>query len=141
MNVNYLTIEYIREELQDRTPLDNVIEVDQFFTDKDILHAMSRAAASYNSMAPIGVDVVSEQYLPKNTDVFIQAVIANLYSAAINKLARNLISWRTGDTTVDVDKTRMQAFTQLQQQLDQQWKTAAKQRKMAFNQAQCWSTL
>lgn len=46
----YLTIEYIREELQDQMPSDNSIDCDLFFSDKDILHAMERAAARYNQL-------------------------------------------------------------------------------------------
>ena len=36
--MRYLTIEKIRDEIQDRFPDDNTIEQDQFFSDEDILH-------------------------------------------------------------------------------------------------------
>ena len=135
---NYVTIELVREELQDRVPADNSIDCDQFFSDEEILHAMDRAAAAYNSMSPIGVDVVSGKCLPADTNLFLNAVISKLYGAAIHKLSRNLMQWQAGGVAVDLEKSRMQAFSSIKKQLDEEWRTEAKERKIAINREQAW---
>lgn len=136
----YLTIQDIREELQDRTPGDNTIDCDLAFSDDEIRHAMKRAAAAYNSVPPLGIDRISWNCLPADTTVFMEAVISQLYKAQIHRLARNQMQWQTGDTTVNFESTRMQSYQQLQQQADQAWKEAARERKMAINRAIVWGS-
>lgn len=133
----YITIELVRDELQDRFPGDNSIDCDQFFSDEDILHAMDRAAARYNQLPP-QVEFVSSKALPANTSIFLDAVLANLYNTAIHKLARNLMSWQTGDVRVDLEKTRMEAFKVLKAELDQQWRRDAVDRKAEINRSLAW---
>lgn len=134
----YITIELIREEVQDRTPADNSIDCDLFFSDEEILHAMDRAAAKYNAMAPLGVDVVDGRKLPANTDVFLDAVLASLYKSATQKLARNIMTWQTGNSTVELEKTRMELFSSLQKQSEAAWKEAGKERKAEINRQLVW---
>ena len=137
--MRYLTIEKIRNEIQDRFPDDNTIEQDQFFSDEEIFHAMERAAASYNSMAPIGVDIVSPSKLPAYSSVFIDAVVSHLYKTAIHKISRNLITWQTGDSTVDIDNTRLKAFQAARDILEKEWRTAAKEIKIEINRLQAYA--
>lgn len=137
----FITIEDVREAIQDRGPEDNSIDCDLAFSDDEIIHAMKRAAAAYNSMAPIGVDVVSYKCLPLHNEIFINAVLSKLYNAATFKLARNLQTWQTGDTTVEFEKTRMDAYKALVKEFDEMWKEAAKERKIEINRAQCWAHL
>lgn len=99
---------------------------------------MDRAAAKYNAMTPIGIDVVDPERLPANTDVFMDAVLASLYKAAINKLARNIMTWQTGDSTVELEKTRLEVFTTLQKQAEAAWKEAGKERKITINRELAW---
>lgn len=136
----YLTIEKIRNELQDRTPMDNPIELDQFWTDEDIKHAMERTAEVYNGMPPMGVNVVSPLALPANTEVFMDGVLWNLYRQGIHKLNRSIMNWQTGNTTVDLHKSRLEAF-KAELQLLAEWKTAAKERKHFFNQRLAWGNM
>lgn len=133
----YITIELVRDELQDRFPGDNSIDCDQFFSDEDILHAMDRAAARYNQLPP-QVEFVSGKALPANTSIFLDAVLANLYNTAIHKLARNLMTWQTGDVQVNLEKTRMEAFKMLKAELDQQWRRDAADRKAEINRSLAW---
>lgn len=135
----YLTIDIIREELQDRFPGDNTIDCDQFFSDEEILHAMDRAAARYNQLPP-QVEFVSGRALPANTSIFLDAVIANLYGAAIHKLSRNLMNWQTGDVKVDLESTRLQAFQNLKTITDKQWRTDAADRKAEINRSLAWGS-
>lgn len=134
----YITIELVRQEIQDRTPADNSIDCDLFFSDEEILHAMDRAAAKYNGMAPLGIDVVDPRCLPANTDVFMDAVLASLYKSATHKLARNIMTWQTGDSSVDLEKTRMEMFSALQKQAEAAWKEAGRERKMEINRSLAW---
>ena len=137
--MRYLTIEKIRNEIQDRFPDDNTIEQDQFFSDEEILHAMERAAASYNSISPIGVDVVSPSKLPTHSSVFIDAVVSHLYKTAIYKISRNLITWQTGDNSVDIDGTRLKSFSTIRDILEKEWRQAAKERKIEINRRQAYA--
>lgn len=135
----FINIEFIRNEIQDRFPDDNTIEQDQFFSDDDILHAIQRAAADYNSIAPIGVDVISPSRMPANSSIFVDAVVSHLYKTAIHKLSRNLISWQTGDTQVDIDGVRLKTFQQIKDILDKEWRLAAKERKIEINRNQAYA--
>lgn len=138
MTPQHVTIELVREELQDRVPGDNSIDCDQFFSDEEILHAMERAAAAYNSMAPIGVMVVHPKCMPTTTNVFLDATISRLLGTAIHKLSRNQMDWSTGGVSVSLEKPRMQAFQQLKQELEQSWRAAAKEMKAQANIQQAW---
>lgn len=134
----YLTIELIRAELQDQTPGDNSIDCDLFFSDEQILHAMDRCAAKYNGMAPLDVDVVHPEHLPANTDVFMNGVLYYLYSSAINKLSRNVMTWQTGNTTVDLEGTRIKLFSSLKDYYEKEFIQSAKDRKMEINRSMGW---
>lgn len=135
----FINIDFVRQEIQDKFPDDNTIEQDQFFTDEDILHAMERAAADYNSISPLGVNIVTAQKMPTNSTVFIDAVVSHLYKTAIHKLTRNLITWQTGDSTVDIDGTRLKAFMQMRDILEKEWRLAAKERKIEINRLQAYA--
>lgn len=134
----YITIELVRQELQDRTPGDNTIDCDLFFSDEDILHAMDRAAARYNALAPLGIDVVDPRHLPANTSVFLDAVLSCLYGSALHKLSRNLMAWQTGDATVELEKSRMESFSALKKEAEAGWRESAKERKMEINRQLAW---
>lgn len=133
----YITIDMVREELQDRFPGDNTIDCDQFFSDEEILHAMDRAAARYNQLPP-NVEFVSGRALPANTTIFLDAVLSQLYGSAIHKLSRNLMSWQTGDVQVDLEKTRLNAFQNMKAMLDKQWRADAADRKAEINRSLAW---
>lgn len=134
----YLTIDLIRDELQDRFPGDNSIDNDLFFSDEEILHAMDRAAARYNQLPPTGVEIVSGRALPAGTSIFLDAVLSSLYAAGIHKLARNLMQWQAGDVRVDLEKTRMEAFRTLKAELDKTWRADATDRKAEINRSLAW---
>lgn len=135
---SYLTIADVREELQDRTPGDNTIDCDLAFSDDEIKHAMKRAAAAYNSLPPLDVENVAWNNMPANSSIFMECVISQIYKAQIHRLARNQLQWQTGDTTVNFEATRMQAYQQLQQQAEQAWKEAAAARKAEINRNSIW---
>jgi hypothetical protein len=98
---------------------------------------MDRAAARYNQLPP-QVEFVSGKALPANTSIFLDAVLANLYNTAIHKLARNLMTWQTGDVQVNLEKTRMEAFKMLKSELDQRWRRDAADRKAEINRSLAW---
>lgn len=134
----YITIALIREAIQDRTPEDNSIECDLFFSDEEIKYAIERAASQYNSLSPLGIDVVHEDRLPSKPNLFVDAVLANLYKTANHKLARNVMTWQTGNSTVEIEKTRLELFSKLANMLEAEWKEEAKERKMEINRALAW---
>lgn len=117
--------------------MDNTIELDVFWTDEDIFHAMERTASVYNGIPPMGVDVVHPAALPADTDVFMDGVLWHLYRQGIHKLNRNIMQWQTGNTTVDLYKARLEAF-RAELQLLGEWKAEAKDRKHFKNQFGAW---
>lgn len=136
----YITIADVRDAVQDHGPDDNGIDCDLAFSDEEIMHAMERAAAAYNSMPPLGVDRVTAKCLPLHDETFLYAVLSKLYNAATFKLARNLVTWSTGDTTVDLEKTRLEAYKSQVKEFEELWREAAKARKAEINRAQCWGS-
>lgn len=134
----FVTIQQVRDAILDRTPDDNSIENDLFFSDEEIVTAMKQAAAAYNSMPPRGVDVMDYRSMPAGESIFLDGVLAKLYKLAINKLARNIISWQTGNTTVEIEKARMEAFSTLSKMYEQTFQDSAKERKMEINRSLAW---
>lgn len=139
--MSYLTIQDVREFLLDESPDDNDVEMDLFFSDKQILSAMKRTAAEYQSMIPTGIDTgVTAATLPGgDTSIFLLGVASYLYQSAMHKIARNTLAWQTGDTSVDLNKTRFEMFKLLQQEYDQQWKQQARLRKANINRNQAYA--
>lgn len=137
----YITIAKVREEMQDRGPADNSIDCDYAFTDEEIMHAMERAAASYNALAPIGIGAVSAKAMPDHMSFLMDAVVCQLLKSAIHKLSRNLMTWQTGDTNIELEKSRMTAYQAIRQELEQSWKQEAKEWKMEINRSLCWGAM
>lgn len=135
----YVTIKDVRDSIQDRSPEDNSIDCDLSFSDEEIVTAMKRAAAAYNSLPPLGVDRVTYKCLPMSNEAFLYAVLASLYNAATFKLARNIATWQTGDTTVNLSESRMNAYKALVKEFEGIWKPAAMARKAEINRAQAWA--
>lgn len=133
-----LTVDYIRSIVQDRGPEDNSIENDKFFSDEDIITAMEMCAANYNAIAPLGIDVVNPAALPARVSVFMDGVLANLYKMARQKLARNAMPWHTGNTSVELEKNRLEMFSMLQKELEASFQQSAKERKVALNRELAW---
>lgn len=137
----YLTIEDVRNELQDREPADNSIDCDLAFTDEEIKTAMHAAARDYNMLTPIGVDTVCGDALPyQDTNIFLDGTIIRAYKAACHKLMRNVQTWSTGETTIEFQKTRLQLYKATIQEMFPDWKDAAKERKATRNRALVWSS-
>lgn len=135
----YLTIETVRNEIQDRHPGDNSIDQDLMFSDEEIAFAMKRAARAYNALAPRNVDVVDESCLPdEDNNIFLKATISQLYGSAMHKLMRNVMTWSTGGTTVDFEKTRLENFGVIKRIIDAEWKEEALQRKISINRDAAW---
>lgn len=134
----FVTIQQIRDAILDRTPDDNSIENDLFFSDEEIVNAMKQTAAAYNAMAPRGVDYMDYRSMPAGESTFLDGVLCKLYKMAINKLARNVMTWQTGNTTVELEKTRMEAFKSLSQMYDQTFRDSARERKMEINRSLAW---
>lgn len=130
-----ITVDYIRQLVQDRGPEDNSIECDKFFSDEEIVRAMEQCAAAYNSTPPLGVDLMTAHAMPAHEGVFVDGTLANLYKMARQKLARNLMTWSTGNTTVELEKSRMEAFSTLQKELEASFREAATNRKIAINRS------
>lgn len=138
----YLTVDDIRAQLKDQSPLDNTIDNDLVFSDEDIHHAMGRAAAAYNGTPPLNVDIVSQFYLPRDsTNLFMDAVIWQLHQMHLMRLSRNLLTFTTGGTQINIDKDRLAAYKDIMNMTYQAWREAARDRKRAINLDNSFSML
>lgn len=133
----HITVNFIREEIQDRFPGDNTIDCDIFFTDEDIEHAMEMAANRINAITPIGVVHLLPWCMPKLSFI-VDAVVASLYKSAIHKLNRNLMDWNTGETKVSLESVRKAAFEKAYAQLQQEWIPPCKEWKAEINRNQVY---
>lgn len=137
----YVTVALVRDQLQDRSPEDNAIDNDLFWSDEDIIHAMDRAAAAYNAIPPLGVHRVVGHAMPADTNVFLYGTLAQLYEIAINKLSRNIMDWSAGDTKVDLEKPRIEAFSSLRKVYDDMFRTMAVDYKSERNRSLAWGMM
>lgn len=102
--MSYVTPEEVRHYIEDRTPEDNEAFGDLVFSNDEIQVAMRRAARAYNSVPPLGVNSVTPDCMPDDTEMFFDGVIWKLYSARLAKLFRNDMDFNAGDVDVSPEK-------------------------------------
>jgi hypothetical protein len=131
--MSYLTIEDVRNLMLDRGPDDNDISIDLTFSDEEITDAMVRAAREYNSIPPYGVDSISPDYLPMETNLFLYGTAKQLCLSRKAKLMRNDIDYSAGNVQVSPAKKEIQYLDALQKEFRDYFIMEAKQRKVTMN--------
>jgi hypothetical protein len=131
--MSYLTIEDVRNLLLDRGPDDNEISIDLAFSDEEIANAIARTAREYNSIPPYGVDSVSADYLPMETNLFLYGAAYQLCLSRKAKLMRNDIDYSAGNVQVSPAKKEIQYLDALQKEFRDYFIMEAKQRKVTMN--------
>lgn len=127
-----LTSDDVRMYIFDRNIEDNDLLLDLNFSEEEIANAMVRAAREYASIPPY-TSVVSPACLPADTNMFLDATVAQLYISEMNKLMRNDIDYTAGNVTTNLVKSRIKHLADLYKLHQDRFRTAAKDWKIAEN--------
>mgnify|MGYP000256456347 CR=1 FL=1 len=129
-----LTVQQIRDYLGDKPENNHLID-DVEFPDSAVELAMMLAVDSYNVLPPMGganIDTL-------NPSLLLFGTIWHLYNGrAVAISARNQMSYSDGGLTVPIEE-RYQFYIQMAQTYEQQFKSAAKEIKIAKNMESGWN--
>jgi hypothetical protein len=128
----YITVDDIRLYILDRSIDDNDFDQDLSFSDEEILNAMARAAREYNSIPPY-VNGARADCLPKDTNMFFDATVQQLYIAELNRAMRNDIDYDAGGVVTSMEAKRIKNLQQLAQEHGERFREAARNRKIFIN--------
>ncbi len=110
--MDYLTEHEVRTALLDLEVRENQLDLDLQFSAEEIAEATKRMCRRYNSTAPY-VDTLEPARVPLTFQFAVDGVIAELLVAEVSKLARNEISYSTGDVSVNLVGDRRKAMLDL----------------------------
>jgi len=131
--MGYVTPDEVRHYIEDRNAEDNDFDNDLSFSNEEIQVAMRRAARAYNSILPLGVDVVTPDKMPDVTEMFFDGVIWKLYSARLARLGRNDFDFNAGDVDVSPETKRIAFFGREAKAAEERFKEAAQDVKGTIN--------
>lgn len=131
--MGYVTPEEVRHYIEDRQAADNEFDNDLSFSNDEIQVAMRRAARAYNSVLPLGVDVVTSERMSDVTEMFFDGVIWKLYSARLARLGRNDFDFDAGDVNVSPETKRIAFFGREAKQAEDRFMKAAEDVKGTIN--------
>ena len=132
MASNYITVDDIRMYILDRFISDNELDKDLSFGDEEILAAMERAAREYNSIPPY-VNGARADCLPKDTNMFFDAIVQQLYIAELNRAKRNDIDYDAGGVVTSLEAKRIKHLEDLAKDHGERFREAAQNRKIFIN--------
>lgn len=127
-----LTSDDVRMYIFDRSIEDNDLLLDLNFSEEEIANAMVRAAREYASIPPY-TSTVCPSCLPSNTNMFLDATVAQLYMSEMNKLMRNDIDYTSGNVTTNLVAKRIKHLSELVKFYQDRFKLAAKEWKISEN--------
>lgn len=127
-----ITSDDVRMYIFDRNIEDNDLLLDLNFSEEEIANAMVRAAREYASIPPY-TSTVSPACLPADTNMFLDATVAQLYMSEMNKLMRNDIDYTAGNVTTNLVAKRIKHLAELYKLYQDRFRTAAKDWKITEN--------
>lgn len=131
-----LTPDEVRAFLADSPENNHLIDGVEF-TDARINLGMDMAADSFNNIPPISnvtVDNISSK------SILLYGTLWHLYNGQVALAARNQMSYSDGGLTIPIEE-RYQFYIQMAQSYEQQFKSAAKELKIAQNMASGWGSV
>lgn len=123
----------VRFYIMDRGSDDNPYLVDLAFTDEEILGAMRSVAREYNSIPPLGVDIVSHHRLPGDTNIFLDGIAAVLLRMEMLRRGRNDVDYSLAGASASTEATRLRHIADEQKLMQERFREAAATRKLTFN--------
>lgn len=127
-----ITSDDVRMYIFDRNIEDNDLLLDLNFSEEEIANAMVRAAREYASIPPY-TSTVSPACLPADTNMFLDATVAQLYMSEMNKLMRNDIDYTAGNVTTNLVAKRIKHLAELYKLYQDRFRAAAKDWKISEN--------
>jgi hypothetical protein len=127
-----ITSEDVRMYVFDRNIEDNPLLLDLNFSEEEIANGMVRAAREWASIPPY-TSTVSPACLPADTNMFLDAIVAQLYMSEMNKLMRNDIDYTSGNVTTNLVAKRIKHLADMVKFYQERFKIAAKEWKISEN--------
>jgi len=100
-----LTTDSVRDFLRDQCVVDGLAEP-LVYSEEEILIAMKRGCAAFNDVPPIFIKFQVAD-MSDDTNIFLDAVVTQLYKMEHARLTRQDIEYTAGETVVAVDRTRI----------------------------------
>lgn len=129
---------YIKDQVSGDNPL---FAGDLRFTSEEIKQAMRTAAREYNSLPPIGVSTVNPDFLPGDTNVFLDGTVAALLRTALINETANDLQVQAGNVSVQVGAVQINHLKTLIPMFDERFRTAATNIKVSINLAGAFGSI
>lgn len=136
----YITLEDVRNFVQDRDLNDNELQLDLTFSDEEIMDAMKRSAREYNSISPFVGNVQADQ-LCADTNMFLDAIAYQLYLSRHAKLARNDMDYAAGSITTNIVQKQLAHFKELIPMHQTRFERAVKDHKLYIQINSAWGQI
>lgn len=127
----YLQISDVREYLMDRSVEDNY-DGDLAFSDAEIEVAMRTTAREYNGIEPYVASAQPDK-LSGQTNMFLDGIIAHLYTMAQARDIRNDVEYNAGGVTSQATQRKINYYQQKIGEHRKLFRTAAQQFKGHIN--------
>ena len=126
----------VRRFVLDRTVEDNAIDLEIFFTNKEINFARTLAVGHYNEIPPyvrkIAVGSTNKDNLPYPY-AFLNGIAYHLYLGKLQKLQKEDLDYNAGGMSVDLIKRRINHLSGNISNFKQEFITLITQHKVAHN--------
>ena len=137
--MSYLTVQDVRDYVEDRDLDDNPLGLDLTWGDEDILGAMRRAAREWNSIPPYVLGV-RENSLPGDTNLLLEATVEQLLKSRLSALRRQDLDYSAGGVGVNLVQKQIAHFQQEIQERRMNWESRCREMKQHANLAQAYGT-
>lgn len=137
--MSYLTVQDVREYVEDRDLEDNPLGLDLTWTDEEILRAMKGAAREWNSIPPYILGVRSNE-LPEDTNLFLEATVEQLLKSRLSALRRQDLDYSAGGVGVNLVQKQIAHFEREIQERRGNWEPRCREMKVHANLAQAYGT-
>ncbi len=132
----------VRGYIKDLEESDNPLRAGELrYTSQEISQAMRTAAREYNSLPPIGVSTVDPDFLPGDTNVFLDGVTAALLRMTLVNEAANDLAVQAGNVNVQVGAVQINHLKTLIPIFDDRFRTTATNIKLSINLSHAFGSI
>lgn len=129
---------YIKDQVENDNPL---LAGELRYTPEEIAFAMRTVAREYNSLPPIGVSTVDPDYLPGDTNVFLDGIAAALMRTSLVNEAANDLAVQAGNVNVQVGSVQINHLKQLIPMFEERFRRTATDIKVSINLASVYGSI
>jgi len=128
---NVIKPEDVRHFIMDRSVEDNMLHLDLYFDEQEIMNAMRFACMEFNSIHPLVIKVTPER-MPFNI-VYLYGIVYHLYLSKLQQLGRNDITYDAGGVSTTISKDEITFIKEMLPYYKDQFVRGAKQMKQHAN--------